>query len=40
MELYTRDGRAVMIVNNEYTNRRIAYGTNASKLPESEDDVR
>ena len=40
MELYTRDGRAVMIVNNEYTNRRIAYGTSASKLPESEDDVR
>jgi secreted PhoX family phosphatase len=40
MELYTRDGRAVMVVNNEYTNRSIAYGANASKLPETEDDVR
>jgi secreted PhoX family phosphatase len=40
MELYTRDGRAVMVVNNEYTNRSIAFGANASKLPETEDDVR
>ena len=40
MELFTKNGRTVLVVNNEYTNRSIAYGANASKLPETADDVR
>jgi secreted PhoX family phosphatase len=33
-------GKAVMAVNNEYTNRSIMYGARETKLPETEDDVR
>ena len=40
MELYTTaDGRSILAVNNEYTNRSITYGNRESKLPENADDV-
>ncbi len=35
----TSDGRAILAVNNEYTNRSIIYGARDSKLPETADDV-
>ncbi|MCA9260945.1 MAG: PhoX family phosphatase [Planctomycetales bacterium] len=41
MSMFTApDGKYVMAVNNEYTNRDIIYGANATKLPETADDVR
>lgn len=40
MAMFTRGGRHVLAVNNEYVNRRIFYGNRASKKPETEDDVR
>ena len=40
MWLFTRDGRMVIAVNNEYTNIPILHGNRASKLPENADDVR
>jgi len=39
MELFHRDGRSILAVNNEYTNRDIIYAARASKLPENADDV-
>ena len=35
----TDDGRTVLAINNEYTNRSIIYGNRESKLPETADDV-
>lgn len=40
MALYTKEGRNILAVNNEYTNRPIIYGNRESKLPENADDVR
>ncbi len=40
MALFAHDGRAILAVNNEYTNRSIIYGNRETKLPENEDDVR
>ena len=40
MALFTRGGRTVLAVNNEYVNRSIMYGNRASGLPETADDVR
>ena len=40
MALFTKDGRNILAVNCEYTNRSIMYGARASKLPETVDDVR
>ena len=39
MELFTRDGRTIIAINNEYTNLSIMYGNRSSKLPENRDDV-
>ncbi|HKK29905.1 MAG TPA: alkaline phosphatase PhoX, partial [Alphaproteobacteria bacterium] len=35
----TPDGRTLLVVNNEYTNRSIIYGNRQSGLPENADDV-
>ena len=40
MSLFSRGGRSILAVNNEYVNRRIVYGNRESKLPENADDVR
>ena len=40
MSLFTRDGRNVLAVNNEYVNRKIIYGGSGSGSPENVDDVR
>ena len=39
MDLFQIDGKQVLVVNNEYTNRGIMFGYNASGLPESVEDV-
>lgn len=39
MAMFTHNGRHILAVNNEYTNRAIIYGNRASKLPEGADDV-
>ena len=39
MSLFAHDGRSILAVNNEYTNRGIIYGNRETKLPENEDDV-
>lgn len=39
MDLFEADGRSVLAVNNEYTNRKIAYGNRESGKPENADDV-
>jgi len=40
MALFSRDGRYVLAVNNEYANQAILHGNRASKKPETADDVR
>jgi len=40
MSLFTRDGRYILAVNHEFTNRRIMFGNRKADLPESADDVR
>ena len=40
MALFHHEGRNVLAVNNEYTNRDIIYGNRETKLPENADDVR
>ncbi len=40
MALFNRNGRNVLAVNNEYTNRNIIYANRASGKPEDADDVR
>ncbi len=40
MSLFTANGRNILVVNNEYTNRTIAYGNRESKGPETDDDIR
>lgn len=39
MSLFTRDGRNIFVVNNEYVNRGIIFGNRESGLPETTDDV-
>lgn len=39
MAMFRVNGKNVLVVNNEYTNRGIMWGNRASKLPESADDV-
>lgn len=39
MSLFFENGRYILTVNNEYTNRSIIYGNRETKLPESADDV-
>ena len=40
MALFYNQGRYILAVNNEYTNRSIIYGNRETKLPENADDVR
>ncbi|MEM7024316.1 MAG: alkaline phosphatase PhoX, partial [Pseudomonadota bacterium] len=40
MALFHLDGKNILAVNNEYTNRSIIYDARETKLPENEDDVR
>lgn len=40
MTLFSADGRHILAVNCEYTNRDIIYGNRETKLPENDDDVR
>ena len=40
MSFFSKDGRNLLAVNNEYVNRRIIYGNRDSKKPETADDVR
>jgi len=40
MSFFSRNGRNLLTVNNEYVNRRIIYGNRKSKKPETADDVR
>jgi len=39
MALFVKDGRNVLAVNNEYTNRKTTFGYNESGLPETVEDV-
>lgn len=39
MALFTRNGRSVLAVNNEFTNRFGMFGNRTSFLPETDDDV-
>ena len=39
MSLFYDNGRYILVVNNEYTNRSIIYGNRETKLPENADDV-
>ncbi|WP_417515007.1 PhoX family protein [Minwuia sp.] len=40
MAMFVKDGRTVLAVNNEYTNRGIMFGNNASGKPETVDDAK
>ncbi|WP_020593969.1 PhoX family protein [Kiloniella laminariae] len=40
MTLFAENGRDILVVNNEYTNRNIIYGNRESELPETADDIR
>jgi len=40
MALFANQGRYILAVNNEYTNRKIIYGNRETGLPENADDVR
>ena len=39
MSLFAHDGKSILAVNNEYTNRSIMYGERATKLPENAGDA-
>ncbi|MDX1737062.1 MAG: DUF839 domain-containing protein, partial [Alphaproteobacteria bacterium] len=39
MSLFKIDGRNVLVVNNEYTNRSIMFGNRESGKPETQDDI-
>ncbi|KPA21722.1 hypothetical protein shim_24290 [Shimia sp. SK013] len=39
MSIFTRGGRTVLAVNNEYTNRKIMWGNNPDGKPASGDDI-
>lgn len=40
MSFFTRDGRSLLVVNNEYINRKIIYGNRSDGKPQTADDVR
>ena len=40
MSLFSKDGRNIFVVNNEYVNRSIIFGNRDTGLPETDDDVR
>ncbi|HFC04533.1 MAG TPA: PhoX family phosphatase, partial [Rhizobiales bacterium] len=40
MSLFNRDGRSILVVNNEYVNRHVFHGNRDSKKPENVDDMR
>ncbi len=40
MSLFMRDGKSILVVNNEYVNRKIFHGNRESKGPETADDIR
>jgi len=40
MSLFTREGRSLLVVNNEYVNRKIFHGNRFSNKPENPDDLR
>ena len=40
MAMFNNAGTNILVVNNEYTNRKIIYGNRDSGLPENADDVR
>ena len=40
MSLFTKGGRNIFVVNNEYVNRGIIFGNRESGLPETDDDVK
>lgn len=40
MHIFDINGRSVMVVNNEYCNKKIIYGNRTSGLPETLDDLR
>jgi len=39
MEVYPFQGKSLLVVNNEYTNRKIIWGNRAEGLAETDDDV-
>ncbi len=39
MDVFVVDGRTILVINNEYTNRSITFGNRETKLPETDDDV-
>ena len=39
MDIFTVDGRTVLVLNNEFTNIEIMFGNRQTKSPESDDDV-
>ncbi|MDJ0613866.1 MAG: PhoX family phosphatase, partial [Rhizobiaceae bacterium] len=40
MSLFTKDGKNILVVNNEYVNRSIIFGNRETGLPETDDDVK
>ena len=40
MEVFTDDGKTLLVVNNEYVNRQLIYGNRLLKKPQTLDDVR
>ncbi|MEM9030686.1 MAG: PhoX family phosphatase [Pseudomonadota bacterium] len=39
MDVFWHDGKMLLVVNNEYTNRNILWGNNADKMAASDDDI-
>ena len=39
MAMFSTDGRTILAINNEYTNRRVIFGNRAGGLPETADDI-
>ena len=39
MSFFARDGRNIMVVNNEYTNRKIMWGNRPENKPQTDGDV-
>ena len=39
MDIFEVEGRTILVVNNEYTNRELIFGNRASASPETADDV-
>ena len=39
MEVYAHEGKTLLVVNNEYTNRKIIWGNRAEGKAETDDDV-